>query len=68
MSILKAKTTKYEFSPDEIKKLIAQDMNIPEVAITINFRIQEVNGDVLDRYRGVDTVTKIEVTIDETKI
>lgn len=68
MAILKAKTTKYEFSLDEMKKLISQDMNVPIEAIHVNYVIQEIGGDPMDRYPGVDTVTKIEVIVDETKV
>lgn len=68
MAILKSKTTKYEFSLDEMKKLIAEDMKVPVEAIHVNYVIEEVGGDVLDRYPGIKTVTKIEVIVDETKI
>lgn len=68
MAILKSKTTRYEFSLDEMKKLIAQDMKVPVEAIHVNYVIQEVGGDPMDRYPGIDTVTKIEVIVDETKV
>lgn len=68
MAILKSKTTRYEFSLDEMKKLIADDMKVPVEAIHVNYVIQEVGGDVLDCYPGVKTVTKIEVIVDETKV
>ena len=68
MALLKSKTTRYEFSTEEIKKLIAADMKYPIEAITVNYKIQEVGGDFMDRYPGTNTVTKIEVTVDETKL
>lgn len=68
MAILKSKTTRYEFSLDEMKKLIAQDMKVPVEAIHVNYVIQEVGGDPMDRYPGIKEVTKIEVIVDETKI
>ena len=68
MAILKSKTTRYEFSLDELKKLIAQDMKVPVEAIHVNYVIQEVGGDPMDRYPGIKEVTKIEVIVDETKI
>ncbi len=67
MSILKSKTITHEFSPDEISKLIAADLGVNPKSITVDFVIQEVGGDYMDRYGGIPTVTKIEVTIDELK-
>lgn len=68
MAILKSKTTRYEFSLGEMKKLIAQDMKVPEEAIHVNYVIEEVGGDPMDRYPGTKQVTKIEVVVDETKV
>lgn len=65
MAILKSKLTRYEYSLDEMKKLIASDMNIELDAISVEYYITEV-GDFMDR-GGIKTVTKIIVTVDETK-
>lgn len=66
-SIIKQTSTinRFEIVPDTLKKLIAQDLGLDESSITIQFCIEEVGGDPLDRYPGTNTVTKIVVT--ETK-
>jgi len=67
MSTLKngLKETKviYELVPDQIKVLIANDLDVPVEKVSVHYVIQEVGGDPLDRYRGTDTVTKIMVTV-----
>jgi hypothetical protein len=67
MSVLKEgmKETKviYELTPDSIKTLIANDLNVSVDRVSVHYVIQEVGGDPLDRYRGTDTVTKIMVTV-----
>jgi hypothetical protein len=67
MSVLKdgLKETKviYELVPDQIKVLIANDLDVPVEKVSVHYVIQEVGGDPLDRYRGTDTVTKIMVTV-----
>ncbi len=67
MALLKSKKTKYEFSPDEIKKLIANDMEIPLDAVSVEYVLSDIAD---DRFSTIPDyqVTKIEVTIDETKI
>lgn len=66
VGILKAKKSEYEFSPDDIKTLIAQDLNVPVDTVTVDYVIQEVGGDPMDRFPGTDTVTKIRVSIRHT--
>lgn len=61
--ILKSVNTTYEFTPDDIKDLIAKELGKDRDTITVDFVIQEVGGDFMDRFRGVDTVTKINVTV-----
>lgn len=67
MAILKSKTTRYEFSLDEMKKLIAEDMKLPLAAIHVNYPISDTSD---DRFGGGPyyEVTKIEVIVDETKV
>ncbi len=65
MSILKSKKTEYEFSLDEIKKLIANDIQVNPDAITVNFNLTDIS-DYYDRY-PIKQVTSVTVTIDETK-
>jgi len=63
MPTLKSKTTEYSFSPAEIKKLIAKDLEVGESKISVQYVIREVGGDAMDRYPGTPTVTSINVTI-----
>lgn len=67
MPVLKSKTTQYTFSLEEMKKLIAKDMNLPVEAIQVYYDIKEVGGDSMGSYPGVKKVTEIRVTVDETK-
>ena len=62
MNLVSNKLT-YEFSPDEIKKLIATELKVDVNKVSVDYLLQEVNGDPLDRFPGVLTVTKIRVTV-----
>lgn len=62
-SVLKSIVTTYEFSTASIVGLIAADLNVKEENVKVHFVIQEVGGDPMDRYRGTNTVTKIQVTV-----
>lgn len=66
MPTLKSKTTEYSFSPAEIKKLIAKDLEADESKISVRYVIREVGGDPMDRFPGTPTVTSIDVTINNT--
>lgn len=61
--ILKSKVSSYEFSTDDIKLLIAKDLEVPVEKVLVNYVIEEVGGGPPDRFRGTDTVTKIRVSI-----
>jgi len=61
--VLKSKVSSYEFAPDDIKLLIAKDLEVDIGSIKVDFVIQKVGGDPLDRYPGTDTVTKIRVSV-----
>jgi len=67
MAILKSKKTRYEFSIDEIKKLISQDMKIPEHAITMDYIISDTSDDRFNRTPNYE-LTRIVVVVDETKL
>jgi hypothetical protein len=60
---LKSVHTTYEFSPEEMKFLIAADLKVSPERVSVQYVITEVGGDPLDRYRGTDQVTKIRVTV-----
>lgn len=55
-------TTTYSLKPKQIKQLIADDLKVPIDEIEIDFIIEEVGGDMMDRYPGHNEVTKITVT------
>lgn len=61
--VLKSKVSSYEFTPDDIKLLIAKDLEVDPAKVQVSYVIQEVGGDPMDRYRGTDTVTKIRVSV-----
>lgn len=61
VGILKSKVSSYEFSPNDIKLLIAKDLEVPTEKVQVTFVIEEVGGDPMDRYPGTKTVTKIRV-------
>jgi hypothetical protein len=65
--ILKASTSTYEFSLDDLRALIAADLSVPTSSVTVEYVIQEVGGDPMDRYPGHKQVTKIKVSVDQTK-
>ncbi len=60
---LKSVHTTYEFTPDQLKLLIAADLKISPERVNVDYVISEVGGDPLDRYRGFDKVTKSRVTV-----
>ena len=66
MPNLIAKKTTYEFALEDMEKLIAAELNVQVSTVTVEYVIQEVGGDCMDR-GGYDKVTKIRVTVDETK-
>lgn len=64
MSQTNVKTT-VEFPVDEFNELIAQ--RFPEFkgrSIHIDYVIEEVGGDVMDRFPGVDQVTRVKVSFE----
>lgn len=60
---LKSVQTTYEFRLDQIKMLIALDLGVASDKVTVDYVIEEVGADPMDRYRGTDKVTKIRVTV-----
>ncbi len=45
VGILKSKVATYEFSTDDIKMLIAKDLEVPVEKVLVNYVIEEVGGD-----------------------
>ena len=62
-----AKTTEYEFTLDDVKQLFAAELNAKPETLNVRYVIEEVGGDPMDRYPGTNTVTKIKVTMDNTR-
>jgi hypothetical protein len=60
---LKSVNTTYEFTPEDIQELIAEKLEKEQDKVSVNYVIEEVGGDPMDRYPGTDTVTKIRVTV-----
>ena len=61
--VLKSKVAIYEFSLDDMKILIANDLNISADTVQVTYVMEEVGGDPMDRFPGVPTVTKVRVTV-----
>ena len=65
MPILKSKSTEYSYRLNEIKRLIAKDLEVEDSSISVNYVIREVNCDPMDRYPGTLEVVSIKVTVNE---
>ena len=61
--ILKSKVSTYEFGLGEVKMMIAADLGRTVEEIEVEYVIQEVGGDPMDRWPGRQQVTKIRVTV-----
>lgn len=62
---LKAQTTTYEFTPDDIKLLIADNLKVDPKQVSVHFKLTEVGYDCMDRGTGRKEVTSIDVTVKE---
>ena len=70
MPVLQSSQVIYSFSTDELKKLIAADMKLPEAAITVRY-VLVTRSDPFDwggNSSSDYSVGKVEVTVDQTKI
>ena len=65
--ILKSKISVYEFDLDEMKRLIAVDLDVLMKHITVEYIIREVGGDPMDRFPGHNQVVGVRVTVNVTK-
>lgn len=66
MAVLKSKVSIYEFALEDMKKLIAADLEIPVAFIDVEYVIREVGGDPMDRFPGHDQVVGVRVTVKDT--
>jgi hypothetical protein len=60
--VLKSNVSTYEFSLEQMKQLISVDLGCSPTSLDVEFVIEEVGGDPMDRYPGTKTVTKVRVT------
>lgn len=60
--VLKSTVSTYEFTLEQLRKLIADDLDCAAVSIDVEYVIQEVGGDPMDRFPGHKKVTGIRVT------
>jgi hypothetical protein len=63
--ILKSQIATYEFGLDDIKLLIAADLGVSAARASVEYVIQEVGGDPMDRFPGHKQVTGVRVTVKE---
>ena len=56
------KKTEYTLTPEEVSKIIAEKLGLPENETNVRFVIREVGGDFMDRFPGSPTVVEISVT------
>lgn len=61
--VLKSRVSTYEFSLVDIKQLICTDLNVSANSVTVDYIIQEVGGDPMDRFPGHKQVTGVRVTV-----
>jgi hypothetical protein len=65
MPVMQASTQVYNFSLDEIKKLVAADLTVSPDHITVEY-VQTEISDAMDRYSRKE-VTSVKVTVDTKK-
>lgn len=65
VGILQSTTTVYEVSLEDMRKLVAADLGVPESRITVDYVIEEVGGDPMDRFPGYKQVTKVRIRVKE---
>jgi hypothetical protein len=68
MPNLISKSTTYEFTTEEIEKMLVDAMGVKREAVAIRFVIEERGGDPMDRWPGSPTLVKVNVTVDNTKL
>lgn len=61
--ILRSRVSIYEFSLEDVKHLICTDLNVSPNSVTVEYVIQEVGGDPMDRFPGHKQVTGVRVTV-----
>lgn len=63
----KSTTVTYDVSLENIKAMIARDLEVDVHEVQVEYVIREVGGDYLDRYPGTKQVTSVRVTVTPNK-
>ncbi len=61
----KASQVTYTLSPDEIKEILTDYLEVRGKNVDVRFHIEERGGDPMDRYPGTPTVIEVNVTVKE---
>lgn len=61
-------STIYEFLPEQINELLGKAIGAPiGSTVAVEYVIQKVGGDPMDRYPGTDAITKVRITVTPPK-
>ena len=64
MGVLKSKISTYEFSLEDMAKLVAADLGVPVEKVTVRYVEGDTGlGDPMDRYPAPRGIVKIQVTV-----
>lgn len=63
--IKKASQITYTLSPEEIKEILMDYLEVRGKDVDVRFRIEEQGGDPMDRFPGAPTVVEVNVTVKE---
>jgi hypothetical protein len=61
----KASQVTYTLSPNEIKEILTDYLEVRGKNVDVRFHIEERGGDPMDRYPGTPTVIEVNVTVKE---
>lgn len=61
----KASQITYTLSPEEIKEILTDYLEVRGKNVDVRFRIEERGGDPMDRFPGSPTLVEINVTVKE---
>ena len=61
----KASQITYTLSPEEIKEILTDYLEVRGKNVDVRFRIEERGGDPMDRFPGSPTVVEVNVTVKE---
>jgi hypothetical protein len=61
----KSSQVTYTLSPNEIKEILTDYLEVRGKNVDVRFHIEERGGDPMDRYPGTPTVIEVNVTVKE---